>query len=126
MAAKLDCSADTATESDCCRIEDSSDVLRVDPEQDTNYDDIEKLDPTDFSPQLQKLINFECLKMIYKDSNSISILVTGKTGSGKSTLTNGILGLKVNNEKLLPAKVILKGLVRLTSLNTIEGRGKFQ
>lgn len=106
MAAKSDCLAVQATaDDDCCRIEDSisSDVLRVDPEQDTDYDDIDKLSPADFPPQLQRLINFDRLREIYKDSNSISILVTGRTGSGKSTLINGILGLKING-KLLPAK----------------------
>ncbi len=90
---------------DCLSLEDSvsNDVMRIDPEEDIDFDDIDKLDPAEFSPQLQKLINFESLRKIYKHSYKISILVTGRTGSGKSTLTNGILGLKINGQSV-PAK----------------------
>ena len=41
----------------------------------------------------------EKLKQIFGYAKAINILVTGKAGSGKSTLINGILGVKINGEK---------------------------
>ncbi len=53
-------------------------------------DEIAKL-PPDVQKSIEKGKN--C-----KVANSINILVTGKTGSGKSTLVSGILGFKVENK----------------------------
>ena len=36
---------------------------------------------------------------MYRNSTSVSILLTGKTGSDKSTLVNGILGVNVSTVK---------------------------
>ena len=84
----------------------SDDVLRVDPnsevhraveQQELSLDEIDKLDLSRLSPELQKL-NLPQIAALYRNAKSVSVLLTGKTGSGKSTLANGILGLKVEDK----------------------------
>ena len=63
-----------------------------------NLDEIDKLDPSTLPAQLRETINLPKIAALYRNSKSISILLTGKSGSGKSTLGNGILGVNVNGE----------------------------
>ena len=80
---------------------DTAEALSVDPVEKEDrstiplHDEIDKrvVNKVDLPPalDLQSLDVSKC--------NSVSILITGKTGSGKSTLTNGILGLKVEDER---------------------------
>ena len=69
---------------------------KEDPE--SVLDEIDKLDLSKLPPELQS-IDKEKLKQMYNNAKSISILVTGKTGNGKSTLINGILGLNIEGER---------------------------
>ena len=56
------------------------------------------LDTSTLPPELQS-VHKEELKQRFDNPDSISILVIGETGSGKSTLINGILGLNVKGEQ---------------------------
>ncbi|XP_064389916.1 uncharacterized protein LOC135337843 [Halichondria panicea] len=63
------------------------------------YEEIRKA-AASLTPKSRRKIN-EVLTEIESTTpaKSISILLTGKTGVGKSTLTNGILGLKVDDDR---------------------------
>ena len=57
-----------------------------------------EIDKLELPPELEPINNKE-LKQIYDNAKSVSVLVTGTTGSGKSTLINGILGLDVKGKR---------------------------
>ncbi len=43
-------------------------------------------------------VNMKKIRKEFNNAESIKILITGKTGTGKSTLTNGIIGCKVEED----------------------------
>lgn len=80
---------------------ESSDVFRVDPEEDMDQQ-MEKLmaELNELPQEMRISLDINMLKRNYQNAKSISILVTGKTGTGKSTLANGILGVKIQRERV--------------------------
>ena len=67
--------------------------------------DYDILNDLDFWPELQHTINAEpCCK----PALSLNVLVAGKTHSGKSSLVNGLLGIKLDKEK---HQTTLQGIV---------------
>ena len=75
-----------------------SEALQEKQSKDLDLDEVfEELDkPYVFQlpPELRLSLDLKKLKQLFNKANSISILVTGKIGTGKSTLINGILGVK--------------------------------
>ena len=75
-------------------LEDPQQKESNEPEQQERFlDEINRLERRLLPPELL-MLDLDMLKQNYNNAKSISILVTGKTGSGKSTLVNAILRLK--------------------------------
>lgn len=49
--------------------------------------------------EMKKKINIEKVHKMLTEESSLSFLVTGRTGTGKSTFINGLMGMKVGDEE---------------------------
>ena len=73
-------------------------VADKEPDVETILNSLYELNEGKLPPNLQKEDIGKCAKLC-KDAKSLKILVTGKTGVGKSTMTNGILGVNIRDKR---------------------------
>lgn len=82
---------------DVFRVEESqNDTLRVEEPETSNLD-LGTLDPSQLPPEILEQVDIKEIGDLYRKATSVSILITGKTGNGKSSLVNGILGMNVTD-----------------------------
>ena len=104
---------------------ESSDVHRVDePQEEWTLDEFDKLGPSVFPPEIREQLDLPKIEALYQNGKSVSILLTGKTGSGKSTLVNGILGMKVDDKGAAKEGESIKGLctTEVREYKTMKGK----
>ena len=99
------------------------DVFREDPEEDMDQQLEILVAELNKVPHEMKL-DINTLKRSYQNARSISILVTGKTGTGKSTLANGILGVKIPRERVAIEGASISGActTKVTKYETRKGK----
>ena len=73
-----------------------------------------------FEPDLEKVVHSESIKRWLEQSKSLRILITGKTGVGKSALVNGIVGKYVAKEGDTPNPETLKVTEYRTTIQDVE------
>ena len=118
----------TFEDEDCVRIEEASDCFRV--EEAVNDIELSRL-----SKEVEKQLNISKVKDILRLGKSLDILICGKTGCGKSTLVNGLIGVRLAEEgsdKITPCTseavkyTTSKGKIDITIWDTpglIDGTG---
>lgn len=76
----------------------TDDVMR---EDESLEDEMERMihEMKQLPPEMRRSLDIDSFKRCLQREMSISVLVTGKTGTGKSTLANGILGVKIPREQ---------------------------
>ena len=67
------------------------------------------VDLTKLPEALQKKLNLEKISRLLKEPKALSFLVAGRTGAGKSTFINGLLGMRLGDDKFAPESRIIAG-----------------
>ena len=65
---------------------------------DDNSDPFENVDLSKLPEELKEKLDMVKVEKILKEATSLRLLMTGRTGTGKSTLINGLLGMKMGDD----------------------------
>ena len=96
--------------------DDNSDPFENDP--------FENVDLSKLSEELKEKLDMAKVEKILKEAASLRLLMTGRTGTGKSTLINGLLGMKMEDDDSAYESDGIEGPGQLRSQSHHKKRGR--